>query len=84
MPRLELYYQAEDENRKVISVRVLSIGGGESIDPERVIQSSAHSDNNIFRRDRYIGLPLFLITLVWLWIRMVEEPGKLKSAQAET
>ncbi len=61
---------------------LLSINGGESIDLEHIEYSSSRG-NQIAHWDRIFGLPLFLITLVWLWIRMAKEPDKLQSNQVE-
>lgn len=63
---------------------MLSINGGESISIDSLIKKYKHPLYKRLRWDHIIGLPLFLVTLAWLWIRMVEEPDKLKSDQAET
>ena len=62
---------------------MLSINGGETVDLENISHTFSQRDN-VVRYDRFVGLPLFLIFLVWFWIRMVEEPDKLKSDRAKT
>lgn len=62
---------------------ILSIDGGEPVKIEDMVEKYKYPLYKRLRWDHVIGLPLFLITLVWLWVWIVEEPYKVKTDQVE-
>ncbi|MBN2293011.1 MAG: DUF1559 domain-containing protein [Pirellulales bacterium] len=53
---------------------LLSIDGGEEIDIDQLLEDGEYPLYQRLRWDHVIGLPLFLVSAVWFWYRLLQKP----------
>ncbi|MEA1952545.1 MAG: hypothetical protein U9N87_14285, partial [Planctomycetota bacterium] len=58
---------------------LLSIDGGEAIDIDRLLEEAEYPLYQRLHWDYVIGLPLFLVSLLWFWYRLLQKPVESES-----